>query len=439
MKLLTFRKGVHPKEFKELTEHKKIERFPTPREVFIPLFQHVGSPAKPIVEKGMDVKKGQVIGESSGFISGYIHASITGKVKTVDTFLHPLGYSDKMVHIVATEEGESKVIEEKRDLDKLSGDDIVSIIEKAGIVGLGGAAFPTHVKLSPTRNKKIDTFILNGCECEPYLTTDYRMMIEFPEKIIKGIQIIMKALGIRKSYIGIENNKLEAIQIINGYIKDYDNIEVSVLKTKYPQGAEKMLIKAILNREVPAGGLPMDVGVIVNNVGTVAAIHDAVVYGKPLIERVVTITGDGIKEPKNLLIPIGTLVKDVIEYCGGLTGNKIKVIMGGPMMGIALGSLDVPIIKGTSGILCLKDDKGFVEKVYPCIQCGNCVSVCPMFLIPTRIAHFSKKALYKEANDYGILNCIECGSCSYVCPSHIPLVQYIKIGKFMVNRLNKKE
>ncbi|HDN59206.1 MAG TPA: electron transport complex subunit RsxC [Candidatus Marinimicrobia bacterium] len=438
MKVLTFRKGIHPKEFKELTEHKPIEKLPTPKEVFIPLQQHIGSPAKAVVQKGEEVKAGQIIGESTGFISSYIHASINGKVKTIDTFLHPLGLSTQTVHITSSEEASPLVTDsDTKSWESLSKEDIISIIEKSGIVGLGGATFPTHVKLKPPKDKPIDTFILNGCECEPYLTADHRMMLDFTDKVVQGVLIITRTLGVKKAYIGIENNKPDAIEKMSKATSKIPEIEVVALKTKYPQGAEKMLIKAVLDRTVPAGGLPMDVGVVVNNVGTALTIYEAVVENKPLIERVVTVTGNGIKEPKNLLIPIGTKLKDVIDYCGGLTGDNIKVIMGGPMMGITIGSLEVPVIKGTSGILCLKDGKNFAETVYPCIGCGSCTRVCPMNLLPTKLARLSEKGMWEMANKMGILNCIECGSCAYVCPSHIPLVQHIKVGKFMVNQLKK--
>lgn len=438
MRALTFRKGVHPGEFKELTEHKPIEKFSTPGEVFIPLQQHIGSPARPVVQKGEEVKSGQIIGESTGFISSYIHASVTGKVKTVDTFLHPLGISTQMVHITSSkEESSSPGNSDKKNWEELDREEIVSIVEKSGIVGLGGAAFPTHVKLKPPEGKPIDTFILNGCECEPYLTADHRIMLDFTDKVIQGVLIIMKALEVKKAYIGIENNKPDAIEKISEAVSEIPQIEVVALKTKYPQGAEKMLIKAVLNRTVPAGGLPMDVGVVVNNVGTALAVYEAVVEGKPLIERVVTVTGDGIKEPGNLLVPIGTKLKDVIDYCGGLTDENIKVIMGGPMMGVAVGSLEVPVIKGTSGILCMKNGKKFEETIYPCIGCGSCVRVCPMNLLPTKLSRLSEKGMWEMAKKTGILNCIECGSCAYVCPSHIPLVQHIKVGKFMVNQLKK--
>jgi electron transport complex protein RnfC len=440
MKVKTFSKGTHPESFKWLTEKKKLERLPLPKEVFIPLQQHVGSPCKPIVEKGMEVKTGQIIGESTGFVSSNIHASISGKVKAIDNFTHPLDIPSKMIHI--TGDGNDDWIKQKngkKNWDSLDKNEIIDIVKNAGIVGLGGAAFPTHVKINPPKDKKIDTFILNGCECEPYLTADQRLMVEESEKIILGIRILMKALEVSNAIIGIENNKPDAIKIMEKAASEYKGITVIQLKTKYPQGAEKMLIKAILDREVPVGGLPMDVGVVVNNIGTALAVAEAVTEQKPLVERVVTVTGSGIKEPKNLIARIGTPFQNLIDYCGGLVENTTKILMGGPMMGVAQHSLDVPVIKATSGILCMSDSDVIKEKEFPCIQCGTCVNTCPMNLLPTRLAKLSQREKWEDADNFGILSCIECGSCAFVCPSKIPLVQWIRIGKLRVNEMKRKQ
>ena len=440
MKLKTFKKGVHPEEYKFLSEHKALERVPLPEEVFIPVHQHIGAPCRPLVEKGQTVKTGEVIGQSTGFVSSPIHATISGKVKAIDNFPHPLGINGQMIHIVG--DGEDEWLESSEEADNwenLATNEIVEAVQKAGIVGLGGAAFPTHVKLSPSKEKIIDTFVLNGCECEPYLTADHRMMVEQAEEVVLGTRILMKALNVNRGIIGIENNKPDAIAAMEKATSAFDNIEVTPLKVKYPQGAEKMLIKAAINRDVPTGGLPLDVGAVVNNVGTAIAVAEAVTRHKPLIERVVSITGDGVKEPKNVIARIGTPFRNLIDFCGGLTDNTVKIIMGGPMMGIAQHTLRVPVIKATSGILCLTNLSIIDQKEYSCIQCGTCISACSMSLLPTRLARFAQVENWQMAEDLGILNCVECGSCSFVCPSQIPLVQHIRIGKLRVNEMKNKE
>jgi len=322
----------------------------------------------------------------------------------------------------------------------LDYEDLRKLIWQAGIVGLGGAAFPTHVKLAPPREKKINTFILNGVECEPFLTADHRVMLELGEKMLTGMSIIMKILGTNNGYIGIENNKPDAIEMMNELVaKKYSSFKVVPLKVKYPQGAEKMLIEAVVKRRVPAGGLPMDVGTVVNNVGTALAIANAVLEGKPLIERVVTITGNGIAEPKNLMVRLGTPFQVLLDFCGGLKKTTTEIYMGGPMMGFAQYQLNVPVVKATSGIICQEKSGLANKKVYPCIQCGNCVTVCPMNLLPTRLSSFAEATKLEEAEEFGILNCIECGSCSYVCPSQIPLVQWIRVGKLQVSEAKRKK
>jgi len=440
MKLKTFKKGVHPEEYKFLSEHKALERLPIPEEVFIPVHQHIGAPCRPLVEKGQTVKTGEIIGQSTGFVSSPIHATISGTVKTIDNFPHPLGINGLMIHITSDGKDEwIKSFDETSNWENLSTDEIVELVQKAGIVGLGGAAFPTHVKLSPSKEKKIDTFVLNGCECEPYLTADHRMMVEQSEGVVLGTKILMKALNVSRGVIGVENNKPDAIAAMEKATSAFNNIEVIPLKVKYPQGAEKMLIKAVINRNVPTGGLPLDVGVVVNNVGTAIAVAEAVTKNKPLIERVVSITGDGIKEPKNVIARIGTPFQNLIDFCGGLTDNTVKIIMGGPMMGITQHTLNVPVIKATSGILCLTDLSVIKHKEYPCIQCGTCIGACPMNLLPTRLARFAQVENWQMAEDLGILNCVECGSCAFVCPSQIPLVQRIRIGKLRINEMKRKE
>jgi len=429
VKFPTFKSGVHPEEFKHFTESLPIEILPEPKEVFIPLQQHIGAPSKPVVEVGEEVKIGQVVGSSEAFVSSPVHATINGKVKDISKYPAPTGTRTQMVHIIGTEDELENAEDDQNvetDWQVLSTDELKERIKKAGIVGLGGAAFPTHVKLSPPDDKPIDTFILNGCECEPFLTADHRMMVENPDTILKGMSIIMKVLGVKDGYVGIESNKPDAVETMSESAKEY-GFDVVTVKTKYPQGAEKMLIKAIKNKKVPTGGLPMDVGAVVQNVGTAVAVANAVIEDKPLTKRVVTVTGNGIKEPKNLLVTIGTKFSDVIEHCGGLVDETTQVFMGGPMMGIAQFDLSVPVVKATSGIVCTTAYKQ-VEPL-ACIGCGSCVQSCPMFLMPTRLARLSYIRHWSDADQMGIMNCIECGSCAYVCPSNIPLVQWIRVGK----------
>ena len=437
LKLSTFIKGIHPKEFKELTQFKSIEQLPLPKEVFIPLQQHIGAPCKPLVAKGDLVKTGQMIGRSDSFVSSPVHASITGKVKAVDNFQHPLGHKVSMVHIVRSDEEEWKLLQIPENWETTDNDILNRLICDAGIVGLGGAAFPTHVKLSPPPEKPIDSFILNGCECEPFLTADHRMMLEMADEVLIGMSMLMKILEVKDGYIGVENNKPDAIEILTQRIQTLNlNFKVVPLQVKYPQGAEKMLIDAVLGRRVPTGGLPMDVGAVVNNVGTAVAVYDAIINGKPIIERVLSVTGDGIMNPKNVMARIGTPFKVITDYCDGISENASFLYMGGPMMGITQWSLDIPIIKATSGIVCRTDEIDKVEE-YPCIQCGHCVSACPMFLVPSRIAKYAENKQWDNANKFGIMNCVECGSCAFECPAHIPLVQWIRIGKSKVGLMGR--
>jgi len=440
MGLLTFKSGIHPAYRKNSTEATAICAAKIPKKVVIPLQQHIGAPNKPLVKKGDIVKTGQKIAGSDAFVSSPVHASISGKVKAIASTLHPSGQLITSVTIESDEKDEFfESNPGKREYTDLSSDEIRGIAKDAGIVGLGGAAFPTHVKLSPPKEKKIDAVILNGAECEPYLTADHRLMLEQPEKVVYGLKAVMKSLNVSKGYIGIENNKKDAISaILNMAGKNGADIEVHGLQVKYPQGAEKMLIKAILNREVPAGGLPMDVGVVVQNVGTTVSLTDCIRDHKPVIERVVTVTGSGVKEPKNLMVRIGTLFSNVIEECGGLNEGARKVIMGGPLMGLAQPSLEIPVVKGTSGIVVLTENEIKAEKARTCIGCGSCVDVCPMFLLPTRIANFSKYDLTEKAEQFGVMDCIECGCCTYVCPSKISLVQWIRYGKGNILEKRKK-
>lgn len=426
----SFRGGVHPNDRKSYTSGKPIEIAPLPSKVIIPVRQHIGAPCSPVVKKGDEVKKGQVIASSDAFVSCNVHASISGKVTDVGEYPHA-GFG-KCLSIVIENDGLDEWIEGipvQRDWQTLSGDEIRSIIRDAAIVGMGGATFPAHVKLAPPKDKKIDAFILNAAECEPYLTADHRAMLEYADRIVTGVKIVMKLLDVNVGYVGIEDNKPDAIKTMTEAFAG-TGVKVVGLPTKYPQGAEKMLIKMLVDREVPSGGLPMEVGVVVQNVGTVIAIADAVEKGIPLIERVTTVSGGAVKEPKNLLVRVGTTFEDAISYCGGMVKTPEKIISGGPMMGFAQSNLNVPIIKGSSGILVLSKEDVNSGKEAACIRCGRCVDACPMGLNPSMLSILGERGLYQEAKeDFNLLDCVECGSCVYGCPAKRNIVQYVRYCK----------
>ncbi len=427
----SFYGGIHPEDSKTGTSAKKILNLRPPKKAIIPLQQHTGAVCEPLVKIGDIVKVGQKIGDTKTFVSAPVHATISGKVIDISPMLHPLETKALSI-IIESDEADTWAIEEtKRDWKTLKQEEIKHIVREAGVVGLGGAAFPTHVKLSPPENKKIDTYILNGAECEPFLTADHRLMLEYAEQVVIGLKILMKATGVKKGIIGIERNKPDAFRKIADEInKEPDlNIDVISLKVKYPQGAEKQLIKALLKREVPSGELPMDVGAIVSNVGTSFAVYESVVERKPLVERIVTVTGKGVRNPQNLRVRIGTPFSNLIEACGGAKEEAGKIIMGGPMMGIAQYTADVPVIKGTSGILVQTKNEVCDKPEECCIRCGNCASVCPMKILPNVITNSIKNERFEDAKEYGLLDCMECGACAYVCPANIPIVKYIKYGK----------
>ncbi|MGO9612733.1 MAG: electron transport complex subunit RsxC [Dissulfurispiraceae bacterium] len=428
----TFRGGIHPKDKKELSRDKAITSQKPPKIVFIPMSQHIGAPCKLNVEIGQEVKKGDVIGVPEGFVSAPVHSSVSGRAMASGEFSLPNGRMVTSVVIENDGKEEWTPLKDSPDYMQLSPDDLKGKIRDAGVVGMGGAAFPTHVKLSPPKEKPIDVVIINGAECEPYLTADYRLMIERPNDIVQGLMVMMRILDVRKGYIGIENNKPDAIEILTQAVSKEPDIQVMVVEVKYPQGAEKMLIKACIDREVPPRALPMDVGVVVQNVSTTIAVYEAVRYGKPLIERVVTVTGEGILAPKNLMVKIGTPVSDLIEECGGLTSNSVKIISGGPMMGFALFSTAVPVTKGTSGILVLPEDSAPSEGFSSCIRCGRCINICPMGLMPSMLSVLSERGFYEATREYNLFDCFECGSCTYVCPSKRPIVQLVRLAKSQV-------
>ena len=434
LKRVTFHGGVRVPEHKELTEDKPIEVLPEPELAIIPLSQHTGKFANPTVKPGDRVRIGTKIGELQGFISANVHSSIAGKVVKIDEHPHPVGTTVPAVFIENDGSGETEEFTPK-DWEALSPQEIIETIKEAGIVGLGGAAFPTHVKLSPPPEKRFHSMILNGAECEPYLTIDYRLMVEHTREILEGGAIIRKALGAKTAYIGIEDNKPEAIEQMMKLAPEYD-FEVVVLRTKYPQGSEKQLIKAITGKEVPSGGLPMDVGVYVQNVGTAYAIYEVFSKGKPLYERGVTVTGK-VKEPKNLLVRIGTPVKKLIEAAGGYSEPPGKLIIGGPMMGISQYTEDIPVVKGTTGIVVQSAAEVTLPLDLPCIRCGFCVDVCPMGLVPTLVADYVRVNDIDAAEEWGIMDCMECGSCAYVCPAKRNLVHYIKLGKTIIMKRRK--
>lgn len=424
--------GVRVPDKKELAQDSSIEFAGIPQELVLFLSQHTGAPSKPVVNVGDVVKKGQPLAEAQGAVSAWLHAPTSGKVKAIELRYHPT-LARPVDAIILEPDGKDELFEGlskgKADLESISPDQIKDFVRLAGIVGLGGAAFPTAVKLSPPAGKTIDTYLLNGAECEPYLCADSRLMEERSEEIIFGFRALMKAAGVSRGIVCIEDNKPKAIEAMKAAING-TGLELAVLPTKYPRGGEKQLIQAVLGREVPPPpGLPMDVGVIVSNVGTAWAVARALTQGLPLIERVVSVTGEGVVRPSNFLALVGTPVSYLIEKAGGFSGTPGKVIMGGPMMGVALKTLDVPVLKGTSGIVVLKADKLGRADEKPCIRCGKCVEACPMRLLPVWISAYAERSLYDEAEKMRAMDCIECGSCAYVCPASRPLVQSIRLAK----------
>lgn len=441
MKLSTFKRGIHPPHGKEYTQHKKIEYYMDPKEDLVfPMVQHIGAPCKPIVKKGDHVLVGQVIGEPTAFVCSPIHSSVSGTVKNVKPMLHTNG---AMVMSVIIENDhqmeEHESLGPKKSMDEFTNEEILEEIKNAGIVGMGGAGFPTHIKLAPPPDKVIDYVIINGAECEPYLTSDHRVMLEETDRVVTGLKIILKLFPNAKGVIAIENNKPDAIAKMEEAVADESNIQVVPLKTKYPQGAEKQLIYAVTGREVPSGKLPADAGCIVQNIDTAVAIHRAIVRGRPLMRRIVTVTGSVVKEPKNFKVRIGTSFKELIEAAGGFTEEPGKIIAGGPMMGMAQYSLDIPIVKGSGAILCLSKKDIAYNPQSNCIRCGKCVEVCPIHLIPSELNHNSIRQEWDDFEKNRGLDCIECGCCSFECPAKRHIVQSIRTAKRTVIANKKKK
>ena len=429
--LATFKHGVHPEEYKHLTEAKAIERMPFCNEYLLPLSQHIGAPAIPVVKKGQYVRRGEKIANPDGFVSVALHSPVDGTVKGIELAETVTGKMEKCIRI-QTDSYSPQLLTPSApgNVEDMTVDAFIASVQQSGLVGLGGAAFPAHVKFKIPQGKTCKYIMLNGAECEPYLTSDHRTMVEHAWAVIDGIAILQKFVGAEKAFIGIENNKPDAIaRLQHEAAKSHFPVEVVPLQVKYPQGAEKMMITAITQREVPHGKLPIDVEILVSNVSSIAYLSDWFRTGKPLIERVVTVTGSAIHRPANVMVPIGTPMHEVVKHCGGTTTNALQMLLGGPMMGMVQRSLDVPVVKGTSGMVLLTGNEVGPVDAYNCIRCGRCVDACPMYLNPSLLGLLAKKGLWEEMAENYVMDCFECGSCSFACPSHIPLVQSFRVAK----------
>ena len=432
---LGFLHGVHPPEEKELTNQLPIRRMPYADELVFPLRQHAGKPALLCVKVGDHVERGDTLGEADGFMSVPIHSSAAGTVVDVDWWPHPDGSMAMAVRLKV--DRYAPQIPRPRLVPRWEGlrlDEVVRAVQRAGVVGLGGAAFPTHVKLAPPKDHMVHTLIINGAECEPYLTSDHRTMVEYAPRVLFGIRVMMRSLGVTKCVVGIERNKPDAIEAMRAAVPADLAVEILPLTVKYPQGAEKMLIKAVTGFEVPSGKLPVTVGVVVQNVGSVAAIAEVFETGLPLIERIVTVSGHGLRRPANLIVPVGTKLRDLLAYCDGVTPDAAEVIIGGPMMGQAQANLDAPVIKGTTGVVVLEKRETREQRSWPCIHCGHCLDACPVFLNPSGLGDLARVGRYEEMAAMHLADCMLCGSCAYVCPSNIPLAQLFQASKAALRR-----
>lgn len=427
--------GVHPNDNKIYSAHKQITEVPLPKKAVIPLVQHIGAPAKALVVKGDKVKVGQLIAEAGGFVSANIHSPVSGTVTKVDSTVDAWGL--RMPAIFIDVEGDEWMPEidrsdELNTICKLEAKEIIEKIKAAGIVGLGGACFPTHVKLMPPPGKKAEVLVVNGVECEPYLTCDHQLMLEKGEEIMVGIQILMRALDIKKAVIGIENNKTDAIELMQKLSSRYLGVSVEPLKLRYPQGGEKQLIDACISRQVPSGALPIEVGAVVDNVATIFAVYEAVQKNKPLISRVMTVTGKDVKSPGNYSVRFGTPLSEVLEFAGGIPQSTGKIIGGGPMMGRAMNNVDMPTNKRVSGVLMLTKEESYRKEPSACIRCAKCVSACPMGLEPYLLSKLAALSRFDEMEKHNVMDCIDCGCCQFTCPSNRPLLDYIRMGKAQV-------
>jgi len=435
----TFRHGVHPSEHKEGTEHLPSQRMPFVSTYIIPLSQHLGAPAKAVVREGERVTRGQIIAEPGAFVSTYHHSPVTGWVRAVAPRRHASGQLMPAIEIEADPYATQRFAPKPPiDWRSLTSKEFAAEVQKAGLVGMGGAAFPSHVKYAGLEEGAVKALLVNGSECEPYLTNDHRTMLERPEAVLRGTAIVREKIGAEKAVIGVEMNKPDAIEALRSRVEPSSSIEVVPLKVKYPQGAEKMLINAIFGLEVPAGKLPIDIGMVVNNIGTMAALADYFDTGLPLIERVLTVAGPAVDTPANLLVPIGTPVREVLDFCGGLKEDTKEVILGGPMMGQPTSSLDVPTMKGNSGILAFTETETVRPTEYACVKCGRCAEACPYFLNPSLLGRLSRARRFEDAEEVFVMDCMECGSCTYACPSSIPLVQLIRVAKTEIRKKARK-
>lgn len=430
----TFRGGVHINDCK-YTASEAIQKLPSPKKVTVPLSQHIGAPCSPVVNVGDTVDKGQIIGVVEQGLGCPVHATVSGKVVAIDEVWTPSGR--KVRRVVIENDGEERLFPDikpgKLELNKLTVEQCIDAVRLAGISGMGGATFPTYAKISSAVGK-VDTLIINCAECEPYVTADHRLILENPETIVKGLKLLMHVFGLERGTFAIENNKMDAAEALERAIGGDTSIEVKVLKTKYPQGDERQIIYALTGKELKAGKLPADLGCVIFNVETCYNIYRAVDEGMPLIERVVTVSGDAVNTPKNVLAPLGTPMSELIEFCGGFNERPAKIVMGGPMMGVAQWDVNAPVTKGTNGILAFseKTARKFTDP-YACLHCGKCVSVCPMHLMPLYLAQFAKNSDHEMCEKFGIMSCVECGSCAYVCPGHVPIVQFVRMTKAKIN------